>query len=1069
MPEPKPKILTPQEEELINDLMGDITIAKDAGDSPETIKNRLKGFGVEDHVLEAIFERIGAGSGTPPTPPITPTAPTGKKKESKEEKKAKSTAEALEIKRIQEENTLAQQKRNQELKEELDRELAELRGKYATSIKAAQAAKKAAADFGRKSPLNDEYFKKEDEVIENKKAYEAAREAYLEKLIAQKREELTETGPLIEKTAEFTTFMSTEIYDRADMENNLLTQAKHSEDGAFKKGYKAFMGWYTSDDKELGKKNALAWTGKKLAKLGVTFGVSTVVLFAAGSVGIGAGVGGVGVWGWGLTRSAATSFGLTAFTKPVLRKLNQGLDAILNKYNEDEKARAKFTEGLVYDKLGTIQTNFEKASKIKRNARWAKNIVKGGLMGAAAFGVSYVAQTELKAFGIGTEQEIEKAQLWNREHGLPTAEVARTIEGKLSDDYPGDYREQTGDRGIGRNDIAEPDKNIIQRSNWLGRLVQKINPFDREQSQMIRGGSGAPITEPAGYIQPGYTPQTEYTTVPTPETHHTDLKGGQAVTQTEIIPENTNTDDNLIDRRFDKIRDQFGWHQSQMIRGGSGAPIEGKVQIPGTGIRVPTSWVEKFFGDGDKDVSDSHETTEQGAVDPIHTEGEKTDNPSGNQAEKGETKEVVGETKTETTEAAEKAAAAVQEAERLAELAKEGLSGHEIKVQMHLVLGENGVSQYGQHALQALALDGMALPDSGPEPADIDESINIADNMAELGQGRDVAGFKAADYKDVFKVDWKTGQIDILKPEEFNELRSELIKHAGAIDLKEVEKFSQLQSEETILKIVHADGMHEVVDADGNTVETGIEGHPDVTAEEIHEMREDAKTVPEKAPADEINTEQSKPKVSSKGTPQKDPEKAFDEPIEKGAQKTDGTQTSETSAAKVDTRLQNLEGMTKSQVDALIGEGKLESPDRLTSGSIAMLINADKYFTDDELWSLIENKQLPPLEDLDTDRLNELKEIAAHRDLISFAAAENESFPEKQVEGWEKDLKKLTASDYVKNHEAADSSSAAAAHIEKVVGTKTLETFASNAPNDSMWDALKKIMERVTLPKSVRQ
>ncbi len=421
---------------------------------------------------------------------------------------------------------------------------------------------------------------------------------------------------------------------------------------------------------------------------------------------------------------------------------------------------------------------------------------------------------------------------------------------------------------------------------------------------------------------------------------------------------------------------------------------------------------------------------------------------------------------------------ATPEDAKIAELAKEGLSGHEIKTQMHLVLGENGVSQYGQHALQAIALDGMALPDSGPEPSDIDESINIANNMDRLGHGHDVAGFKAADYKDVFKVDWKTGQIDIMKPEEFNELRSELIKHAGAIDLKEVEKFSQLQSEETILKIVHADGMHEVVDADGNTIETGVEGHPDVTAEEIHDMHESRSAIPEKNGASP-ETESTKsenlatggprdqeviakmPTVNDKylsqtstGTPKNPPSQIFDQPLTTG------------NAVPLNAAAQQLE--------SLINAGKNIPP---VSAMNTESINAMKdiihsnSLSASEVHALVESKSIPFTALPEADQARVL-DLAIKGEIEAF---HNKITTQSTADDWERLLKtniktaiedpKATDAIGISSAQNPDGESSLMGMIKSAFGGKQgLLDYSTQRPSYTLLDALRMIEEKKLNP-----
>ncbi|MCX6757472.1 MAG: hypothetical protein NTZ44_01140 [Candidatus Nomurabacteria bacterium] len=198
------------------------------------------------------------------------------------------------------------------------------------------------------------------------------------------------------------------------------------------------------------------------------------------------------------------------------------------------------------------------------------------------------------------------------------------------------------------------------------------------------------------------------------------------------------------------------------------------------------------------------------------------------------TVEKVAAATTTGTKTAEKVAEAV------ATEAKEAAGPRGAQIDFSVTLGKNGVPPNLETAFNEIAADKMPLPESGI----IDEqfatkSLNTAANLVQLTEGNSVAGVDAQEFAKA--VSFKGGILEIKDHEKFNEILEKLSKHSdelwdkGALQGKGAAiSYIDKISPKSWLKIMHADGLHELPD-EAHTP-TGIIGHEGITAENIKDF-----------------------------------------------------------------------------------------------------------------------------------------------------------------------------------------------------------------------------------------
>ncbi len=257
--------------------------------------------------------------------------------------------------------------------------------------------------------------------------YMQARQAYWEFLYDAKRDEFEKAGigaDQEELDYQLHIYTTEELYKEIENENaNLVALESPAKNNFVKKAWK----WYTSDDKGMldrGEITRMQWFGRKLGKIGVTTAISTAVLAGTASVGIGAGVGGVGAVGWRVGRSAITAFALSPVTKKIVGGISKGIDKGFDRMGFDEgvSKRGIFNNEIVEKgiegKVDEIEKSFRRTKSAEKWLKTTKMATKLIVMGGAAFAVSAVTQTELKAMGVGSANEVAAAQHFNESLGM---------------------------------------------------------------------------------------------------------------------------------------------------------------------------------------------------------------------------------------------------------------------------------------------------------------------------------------------------------------------------------------------------------------------------------------------------------------------------------------------------------------------------------------------------------------------------------------------------------------------------------------------------------------------------
>ena len=207
-------------------------------------------------------------------------------------------------------------------------------------------------------------------------------------------------------------------------------------------------------------------------------------------------------------------------------------------------------------------------------------------------------------------------------------------------------------------------------------------------------------------------------------------------------------------------------------------------------------------------------------------------------------KSTVDTTQTTETPAESVKKVAKKAAEKIAKLKNEIESTYPRGAQMDfaLTLGKNGVPKNLETAFSEIAADHMLLPEDGIINEEFaTKSLNISANLVELTKGHHVAHIDTEEFKNAFSFNEKTGEFEIKDHEKFNGILENLEKHAdeewqnGTLQSKggAISYISKIKND-SWLKIVHADGMHENVDGEA----TGIEGHQDVTIDKIKNFTE---------------------------------------------------------------------------------------------------------------------------------------------------------------------------------------------------------------------------------------
>ncbi len=346
----------------------------------------------------------------------------------------------------------------------------------------------------------------------NEQRYKEARQEYWSTLYAEKREELDKLGiPLTAVEAELDKFMATEIYNKIGQENNDFHSLEPKKSNYLKK----FWSWYTSDDKGLWKKSKMAWMGRKLAKITTTTAMGTATLGAMSTVGIGAGIGGAAAVGWRWGRAGVTALGLSPVTKKAIGAMNKGLDSAMNWVVKEgslgKKKLKKESAGLsVEQKIAQIEQNYKKAAKVEGWVRGTKTGLKIASMFAVGYGVSFIANTELKAHGMGSAEEVSKAQAWNQRifgHGgtAPTEHVKGTTvapKDTASADKKSWWPWKKDSTNVSSNDTAKninqtkmaTDSSAVEQKSDSSQVIQKndstLASKDTTVSKNIVSGAG---------------------------------------------------------------------------------------------------------------------------------------------------------------------------------------------------------------------------------------------------------------------------------------------------------------------------------------------------------------------------------------------------------------------------------------------------------------------------------------------------------------------------------------------------------------------------------------------------
>lgn len=181
------------------------------------------------------------------------------------------------------------------------------------------------------------------------------------------------------------------------------------------------------------------------------------------------------------------------------------------------------------------------------------------------------------------------------------------------------------------------------------------------------------------------------------------------------------------------------------------------------------------------------------------------------------------------------AAAAVVE-----DLAKtEVVVPREISTDFSVKLGEGDVPKNLETVFHAISANHMDIPVSGTINEEFaTKSLNMAANLVRLSEGHGIPGIGAEDFAKV--ASFKDGVLQITDHEGFNEILSDLETHSDKLWEKGVLQgegaaitYIPKISQDSWLNIIHADGLEKGLDAGGESIETGILGHDEITAEQI--------------------------------------------------------------------------------------------------------------------------------------------------------------------------------------------------------------------------------------------
>jgi len=163
----------------------------------------------------------------------------------------------------------------------------------------------------------------------------------------------------------------------------------------------------------------------------------------------------------------------------------------------------------------------------------------------------------------------------------------------------------------------------------------------------------------------------------------------------------------------------------------------------------------------------------------------------------------------------------------------------EISTDFSVKLGEGDVPKNLETVFHAISANHMDIPVSGTINEEFaTKSLNMAANLVRLSEGHGIPGIGAEDFAKV--ASFKDGVLQITDHEGFNEILSDLETHSDKLWEKGVLQgegaaitYIPKISQDSWLNIIHADGLEKGLDAGGESIETGILGHDEITAEQI--------------------------------------------------------------------------------------------------------------------------------------------------------------------------------------------------------------------------------------------
>ena len=168
-----------------------------------------------------------------------------------------------------------------------------------------------------------------------------------------------------------------------------------------------------------------------------------------------------------------------------------------------------------------------------------------------------------------------------------------------------------------------------------------------------------------------------------------------------------------------------------------------------------------------------------------------------------------------------------------------------VDTEFSLSLGQNGVPKHLESVFNAISADYMQVPADGAINEEFaTKSLNMAANLVRLTEGHGVAGITQAEWTEAGN--FLEGKLEIKDHGKFNAILAKLQDHSnglwskGALQsegaaITYVPKISQ----DSWLKVLHAEGLHETVDGTTHTP-TGILGHQEITGDKIKDFDKSA-------------------------------------------------------------------------------------------------------------------------------------------------------------------------------------------------------------------------------------